>query len=188
MVQNELMEQKAKQVFDLIQSKASSNELLQGVSGLFGFPFTLLADAGVIFTHYGPMLNRIRSIYGRSSVTADVIKPIIDGCKSEILADIIVDKVIGQIPVLGIGANVMCAKTMTWRLGILFGMLASRGEDISSADSQAAMAAIRGLFPQKSMFTFSTPSVNTVIKLLTKVEDCSEYEFNEKVERILDAL
>ena len=183
-----IMETKARQVYDLIQNKASSNEFMQGLSGLLGFPFTLIADAGVIFTHYGPMLNSIRSIYGRSPVSAEVVKPILDGCKSEILADILVDKIIGQIPVIGIAANVMCAKTMTWRLGILFGMLAARGEEISSESARNATKAIRGLFPQKSMITFSTPSIAMVEKLLTKVENCSTEAFDEKVDRILDAI
>ena len=182
------METQATQVYDLIQSKASSNEFVQGVSGVLGFPFTIIADAGVIFTHYGTMLNTIRTIYGRDPVSFDVVKPIVDGCKSEILADIIVDKLIGQIPVIGIAANVMCAKTMTWRLGLLFGMLAARGEEISADSTKNAMRAIRSLFPQKSMVTFATPSVDTVVKLLTKFEDCSKEDFDDKVERILDAI
>lgn len=182
------MDTKAKQVYDLIQSKASSNEFVQGVSGVLGFPFTLIADAGVIFTHYGSMLNTIRTIYDRSPVSTEVVKPIIEGCKSEILADILVDKLIGQIPVLGIAANIMCAKTMTWRLGILFGMLAARGEEISAESAKNAMIAIRSLFPQKSMITFATPSIGTVEKLLTKFEDCSNEDFNNKVDIILNSI
>ena len=92
------METKARQAYDLIQCKASLNEIVQGLSGVLGFPFTMIADVGVIFTHYGPMLNGIRSIYNRDPVTTEAIKPIIDGCKSEVLADIIVDKLIGNIP------------------------------------------------------------------------------------------
>ena len=182
------MNTKAMQVYDYIQSKASSNEFIQGLSGLLGFPWTLIADTGVIFTHYGPMLNSIRSSYGRDSVSAEVIIPIIDGCKSEILADIIMDKLIGQIPIVGIASNVMCAKTMTWRLGLLFGMLSARGENITAENAKNAMRAIRMIFPQKSMFTFSTPSIETVEKLLTKFEDCSEEDFGNKVGQILDAL
>lgn len=182
------METRARQVYDLIQGKTTSNEFLQGLSGLFGFPFTLMADAGVIFTHYGPMINKIRSIYGRHPISAQEILPIVGECKSEILADILLDKIVGSIPVLGIAANIMCAKTMTWRIGLLFGMLAARGEDVTSIDARNAMMAIRGLFPQKSMITFATPSINTVDKLLSKVENCSAIDFNNKVDRILDSL
>lgn len=182
------MNTKAMQIYDYIQSKASSNEFMQGVSGFLGFPWTLIADAGVIITHYGPMLNNIRAAYGRSSVSSDVIVPIINGCKSEILADIIMDKIIGQIPIVGIASNVMCAKTMTWRLGLLFGMLSACGERITAENAKNAMRVIRMAFPQKNMFTFSTPSPETVEKLLTKFEDCSEEEFGNKVGQILDAL
>lgn len=179
---------KGKKVYDLIQSKASSNELMQGISGALGFPYTLIVDAGVIFTHYGPMLNEIRSIYGRGSVSSETVGPLINSCKSEILADIILDKVIGQIPIIGIAANVMCARTMTWRLGLLFAMLSSRGEDISEASAVRAMRLIREVFPQGNMFSFKMPSISIVEKLLDSVEDMSVEAFDDKVERILDTL
>ena len=176
---------KAKKVYSLIQDKASSNELMQGISGVLGFPFTLIADASVIFTHYGPLLNEIRQIYGRSSLSSEVISPIINGCKSEILADIVVDKLIGQIPLIGIGANIMCAKTMTWRLGLLFAMLSARGEDVSSASVADCTRLIRRLFPQTSMFKFKTPSIDIVEKLLEGVADTDDAEFNVKVAQAL---
>ncbi|MBQ3845828.1 MAG: hypothetical protein II817_12800 [Bacteroidales bacterium] len=179
---------KEEQVYTLIQGKASSNEFLQGLSGILGFPFTLMVDASVIFTHYGPMLNQIRTIYGRKPLNSQVIKPILDGCKSEIIADLVVDKVVGQIPIVGIAANIMCAKTMTWRLGILFGMLAAKGEDFTSENTRNAMIAIRCLFPQKSMVTFTTPSIDIVKKLLCKLEDTSTDDFNTKCCKIIDAV
>lgn len=85
----------------MIEKKAGSNIAMQGLSGLVGFPFTTLADFGVIFTHYGPMLNEIRRIYGRSEMTKDVLGPIIKGCSSEIVSDLVLDKIIGQIPIIG---------------------------------------------------------------------------------------
>lgn len=182
------METKVRQTYDLIQCKASSNEIVQGLSGALGFPFTVIADVGVIFTHYGPMLNGIRSIYNRAPVTTEAIKPIIDGCKSEILADIIVDKLIGNIPVVGFAANLICAKTMTWRLGLLFGMLAAKGEELTPDNARKATKAIRSLFPQRCMFTFTTPSIATVEKLLTKFEDCDQESFDSKVGKILDSI
>lgn len=182
------MNSRTARVYDLINSKAGSNQLMQGISGAFGFPFTLIADAGVIFTHYGPMLNEIRAIYGREPVGSDVIVPVLNGCTSEILADIVFDKVIGQIPVIGIGANIMCAKTMTWRLGLLFAVISARGEEISSESVRKSTKMIRQLFPQKSMFTFKTPTISTVEKLLDSMADITIEDFDAKVERILTAL
>ena len=182
------MNTKVSQVYDLINSKASSNQVMQGISGALGFPFTLIADAGVIFTHYGPMLNTIRYIYGRDNISSEVISPILSGCTSEIFADIVVDKVIGQIPLIGIGANIMCAKTMTWRLGLVFAMLSARGEEISTNSVRNATRMIRQLFPQKNMFSFKSPTISTVEMLLDTMSDTSLEDFDTKVEKILMAL
>ena len=107
------MTNKTRMVYELIQEKTTSNEVMQGLSSVLGFPFTLVVDAGVIITHYSPMLNEIRNIYGRAPVSAEVVGPILNSCKSEVLSDLILDKLIGQIPMIGIAANIMCAKTMT---------------------------------------------------------------------------
>ncbi len=182
------MNEKTAKIYDLINSKAGSNQLMQGISGALGFPFTLIADAGVIFTHYGPMLNEIRNIYGRSNISSEVIGPIINGCTSEILADIVFDKVIGQIPLIGIGANIMCAKTMTWRLGLVFAMISARGEEISAESVRKSTKMIRQLFPQKSMFSFKALTITTVDKLLNAMSDLSMEDFDTKVEKVLATL
>lgn len=67
----------AKKSYEIINAKASSNVVIQGLSGILGFPFTLLADGTVIFTHYGSMLNEIRSLYGRKPVNEKVVTTII---------------------------------------------------------------------------------------------------------------
>lgn len=69
----------AQKSYEIINSKASSNIAIQGLSGILGFPFTLLADGAVIFTHYGTMLNEIRSLYGRTPVSESVVTTIIKG-------------------------------------------------------------------------------------------------------------
>lgn len=182
------MTNKTRMVYELIQEKTTSNEIMQGLSSVLGFPFTLVVDAGVIFTHYGPLMNDIRKIYGRSLLSSEVVGPILNTCKSEVLSDLIVDKVIGQIPMIGIAANVMCAKTMTWRLGLLFAMLSSRGEDITEANVANCIRLIRELFPQSNMLKFKTPSLTVVEKLLDTVENNTVEEFDSKITRILDAL
>ena len=141
-----------------------------------------------MITHYGTMFNEIRVIYGRGPVSPEVIRPLIEGCKTELFADILMDKLIGQIPVIGIAANVMCAKTMTWRFGLLFGVLSSRGEAITAQNARNTMKIIRTLFPQRDMFRFAVPGVRTVELLLDKMEDCTQCEFDEKVNAVLQAL
>lgn len=169
-------------IYNLINGKATTNIAIQGASGLLGWPWTTAADVGVVFTHYGPMLNEIRVLYGRSPVSVDAVAPIIQGCMSELLTDLILDKVVGQIPIIGFGANIICAKAMTWRLGILFAMLSSRGESIDINNVKKATKLIREVFPQQSSLRFEKPSRNDVHVLLKKVANESIASFNEIVD------
>jgi len=50
----------ALQSYNIINSTANSNIVLQGLSGFFGFPTTIIVDGVTIFTHYAPMLDKIR--------------------------------------------------------------------------------------------------------------------------------
>lgn len=175
-------------VYDIISSKAGSNTAMQGLSGLMGFPFTAIMDITVFFTHYGPMLNDIRAVYGRPPVEKEALGHIIKGCKQELLADLVLDKFIGNIPLLGLPANMICAKAMTWRLGLLFGMLSARGEEISANSVSLAVRLIRTLFPQKDSLLFRKPAAATVEKLLNSVKETSIETFDSKVNRLLDEL
>lgn len=177
----------SRKAYDIIEGKANSNSLIQGVSGVLGFPFTLMADGAVIFTHYGTMLNEIRRLYNRSTLNEEVIITIIKGIKEEILFDIVADKVLGQIPLVGIYFNAICAKAMTWRLGILFSMLSSRGEAINEQKVREATKLVRMLFPQNDSFKFKQPSYPTFEKLVVSVYENAEDEYNNKIGRALDA-
>lgn len=182
------MASKEARVYDIISRKAGSNITMQAISGMFGFPFTFMADVGVIFTHYGPMLNEILAVYGREPMTKEILGPIIKGCSKEIMTDMIVDKVIGNLPVVGLPANMICAKAMTWRLGIMFAMLAARGEEINTASAADTSRLIRELFPQKNTFMFKKPSVVIVEKLLNTMEGETIQRYDQKVMAILDGL
>lgn len=182
------MTSKEARVYDIIARNAGSNVAMQGLSGILGFPFTAIADVGVFFTHYGPMLNEIRAVYGRQPLSKDSLIPILKGCKSELLSDMILDKIIGNVPLFGLPANMICAKAMTWRLGILFGMLAARGEDISADNVAHAVALIRTMFPQRESLMFKRPSASIVEKLLNTVKGDSIESFDDKMTRILDAM
>lgn len=182
------MTNKEIRVYDIIEKKAGSNIAMQTLSSILGFPFTTVADVAVFFTHYGPMLNEIRAVYGRKPINSESLGPIVKGCKSEIIADMVLDKFIGNIPLIGMPANMICAKAMTWRLGILFGMLAARGEDIGAENVTAAVRLIREMFPQKDSLLFKKPSATLVQKLMTAVEGDSVETFDRKMNRILDAM
>ena len=177
----------AKKAYNLINEKASSNIVIQGLSGVLGFPFTLMADGAVIFTHYGAMLNEIRALYGRTPVSEAVVTSIVKGISSELLFDVVADKFLGQVPLVGIYFNAICAKTMTWRLGILFTMLSARGEAIDDTTVQDTTKMIRLVFPQTDAFSFKQPTYQTFIKLITSVAGNSMEQFNNKVQKALEA-
>ncbi len=144
--------------YEIINSKASSNIAIQGLSGVLGFPFTLLADGAVVFTHYGTMLNEIRSLYGRTPVSESVVTAIVKGISSELIFDVVADKFLGNVPLVGIYFNAICAKTMTWRLGILFTMLSARGEAIDDNTLADTTRLIRNVFLQTDTFKFQQPT------------------------------
>lgn len=175
-------------IYDIIEKTASSNTLIQAISGLAGFPFTLIADAGVIFTHYGKMFNQIREAYGRSPIGQEAIGTFIAGCKDEILIDIVVDKILGNIPIIGIPANMIAARAMTWRLGLVMGMLSARGEAINAENVHKATILVREMFPQQKSLLYQKPSRQIATKLLSVVENVSMDSFNDKLDYILDQM
>ena len=177
----------AQKSYEIINSKASSNIAIQGLSGILGFPFTLLADGAVIFTHYGTMLNEIRSLYGRTPVSEAVVTTIVKGISSELIFDVVADKVLGNVPLIGVYFNAICAKTMTWRLGILFTMLSARGEAIDDNTVANTTKLIRQVFPQTDAFKFQQPTYPTFEKLVTSVTGNSMEQFNRKISKALGA-
>jgi hypothetical protein len=176
----------AKKAYEIINAKASSNIAIQGLSGVLGFPFTVLADGAVIFTHYGTMLNEIRSLYGRTPVSENIVSDIIKGISNEVIFDVVADKILGNVPLVGIYFNMICAKTMTWRLGILFTMLSARGEAIDNNSVQNTTKLIRLVFPQTDAFKFEQPTYPTFEKLVVSVTGNSMEQFNQKVTKALD--
>lgn len=100
----------------------------------------------------------------------------------------VLDKLIGNIPILGLPANMICARAMTWRLGLLFGMLSARGDEINSEHVLLSVRLIQSLFPQTDSLLFKKPTVLTVEKLLSGVEDAEPETFSMKVQRALDQL
>ena len=182
------MSSKEIRVYDIIEKKVGSNVAMQGLSGLLGFPFTAIADVTVFFPHYGPMLNEVRAVYGRAPIGIEAFWTVIKLCKQELLADMVLDKLVGNLPLIGLPANMICAKAMTWRLGILFGMLAARGEEINQQNVANAVHLIRELFPQKNSLMFQKPSAMIVEKLLKAVDGDSMERFDQKITSILDAM
>ncbi len=178
----------AQNAYRLIQKKAEDNTVAQSLSGIFGWPWTIGTDIAVIPIIYVPLWERIRELYARNEVDSEVAGSIIRGTLSEIFVDIALDKFLGNIPLIGIYFNAICAKMMTWRLGILFTMLSARGEEVDVSQVRDCMMLIRLVFPQHDMFKFITPNKAHFIKLINGMTDIPQEDFNQKVDQMLDMM
>lgn len=181
-----MLNQNNRKAYEMIRSRAEDNTTAQALSGIFGWPITIAADIAVIPLIYVPLWDRIRDLYGRGNVNQDVATKVIGGIVSEIFVDIAFDKFLGNIPLIGIYFNAICAKTMTWRLGTLFTMLSARGEEVDSLAIKESMALIRKVFPQGDMFKFKTPDKAAFMKLVEGMSDIPPEDYNRKVVALLE--
>lgn len=178
------MVQRAKQCYKLIDERADRNSIIQGASGFFGVGTALVVDA-ISIPIYGQMWNDIRAIYGQPPVNTEEVKSVIKSIIPEMIADVAVDKLLGNIPIIGSYFNAACGKHMTWRLGTLFSVMASRGEDINHLKYKETMVLIRHLFPITDAAVFSSPNYDDFINIVSSVAGNSINELNLKVERAL---
>jgi len=176
----------AEQAYQVIKQKAEDNTIAQSLSGVLGWPFTIAADIAVIPLIYVPLWDKIRELYDRSNISQEVASKVIGGILSEIFVDIALDKFMGNVPLIGIYFNAICAKTMTWRLGTLFSMLAARGNEIDESTVKESMILIRKTFPQNDMFKFITPDRKSFIELVDSFSDLSQEQYKEKVVGLLE--
>ncbi len=177
---------RAETAYDLIARSANENATMQGAAGIFGTFVSIGADVASI-AMYSAMWNNIRKIYGHNEFEADQVKSIIPKLGKEIISDIVFDKVIGYIPIIGIATNIMCAKSMSWRLGILFSMLSSRGSDMPDDSIIKSVRLIREMYPQRDMFSFTTPDRSSVIRMIENTSNNSIEEFDQKISKALAA-
>ncbi|MDD4308844.1 MAG: hypothetical protein PHO32_00530 [Candidatus Cloacimonetes bacterium] len=177
---------KAEQAYRIIMQKAEDNTVAQSLSGIIGWPLTIATDIAVIPLIYVPLWDRIRELYDRSNISQDVSTKVITGIISEIFVDIALDKIMGNIPLIGIYFNAICAKTMTWRLGTLFGMLAARGDEVDDTIVKESMVLIRKTFPQNDMFKFRTPDKKTFIDLVESFNGLSTEQYKSRVIGLLE--
>jgi hypothetical protein len=177
---------KSEAAYNLIARSANENATIQGACGLFGTVFSIGADVFAI-AKYSAMWNNIRVLYGHDEFEINQVKSIIPKIGKEIISDIVFDKVLGYVPVIGIATNIMCAKSMSWRLGILFAMLSSRGSDMPEDSIIKAVKLIREMYPQRDMFSFTTPDKISVIRMIENISNNSVEEFDQKVCKALAA-
>ena len=174
-------------VYKMIKTKANSNAFIQAVSGVVGFPSTLAVDGLVILTHYEPMINDIRRIYGRTPVSVKEFLPVFRSMLKEILLDFAVDKVLGHIPIAGVYFNAISAKALTWRLGMLVAVVSSKGEEFTKENLGNLVRLIRYITPQTDVFKFTTPDYEMFRKIVLSVADNEAEVFENKIQTALRA-
>jgi hypothetical protein len=105
--------------------------------------------------------------------------------------DVVWDKAIGSIPIIGIPFNIAFGKALTWRLGAWFGMLAALGTG-TGADaelSRSTLALVKQVFPTDgSVFSFSAPDQEVFVAFIASVDGLSPDQARERTEAALRAL
>ena len=173
--------------YKLIKSKANSNAFIQGVTGITGFPSTLVVDGIAIFTHYEPLINDIRKLYGRGEFSAKDLSPLIGSLVKELLFDVVADKILGNVPVAGAYFNAVSAKALTWRLGMLVTIISSRGETFNKETISSVIKLVRYITPLNELLKFKKPDRDVFKRIVTSVSGNEMSEFDNKVLTALKA-
>lgn len=179
-------DQIAKMIYKRIEKADFINTYMQGASGLIGNGVPAIVDCVAITHIYTPLANDIRRFYQRTPLTMTDVTTIIKGCGQEIISDILLDKIAGNIPVVGIVFNAVCAKSMTWRLGLMFAMLSAYGEMVDKQNVSKAIHLIRLQYPQSKSLTFNKPSFFDVSMLLATMH--SSTDFIQSADQLIEIL
>lgn len=181
---------RATRVYARTRSLANGNALAQGASGLFGGGVNLLVDAAAI-PFYVDLWNDVRRIYGRGEITLQAAQEYLRPNTAFLVQDLVWDKAIGSIPIIGIPFNIAFGKALTWRLGAWFGMLAALGADGAGDPelAQSTLALVKQVFPADGgVFSWSAPDEEVFVAFISSVDGLSEDEARDRTEAALRAL
>lgn len=182
--------ERAARVYEKTGGLANGNALAQGASGLFGGGVNLLVDAAAI-PFYVDLWNEVRRIYGRGEITLQAAREYLKPNMAFLVQDLVWDKAIGSIPIIGIPFNIAFGKALTWRLGAWFGMLAALGAD-SGGDAelaQSTLALVKQVFPADGgVFSWSAPDKEVFVAFISSVDGLTEAEARGRTEAALRAL
>jgi len=180
---------RAERVYEKTASLATGNLVAQGASGFFGFGTTWLVDAAAI-PFYADLWNRIRDVYGNGEITTDAAQAYLRPNLGFLAQDLLWDKVVGSIPIIGIPFNIAFAKALTWRLGAWFGFLSALdGEDDVELLTSATMELVREVFPSsRSVFDLAAPDRDVFVTFIASVDGLTTDEAHDRTKRALEVL
>lgn len=110
------------------------------------------------------------------------------GISNELVFNIVADKFLSNVLLVGINFNAIFAKTMIWRLGILFSMLSARRGAIDDYIVKDTTKLICLVFSQTDALKFQQPTYPTFEKLISFVMGNSIDQFNDKIAKALEAV
>jgi hypothetical protein len=181
---------RAAKVYEKTRALANGNAIAQGASGLIGGGVNLLVDAAAI-PFYIELWNEIRRIYGRGEVTLDAAQEYLRPNLAFLVQDLVWDKAVGSIPIIGIPFNIAFGKALTWRLGAWFGLLAALGAEGNGNHelSQSTLSLVKQVFPSEgSLFSWNAPDHEVFIAFISSVDGLTETEAHQRTEAALRAL
>ena len=179
----------AEQSYDLIVGYAWKNMAAQVGASLVPIPGAGLAvDAAVLPIIYLPMWNEIRGIYGRGEVGSEQARALLSGVGGVVLVDVVVDKVLGQVPILGMPLNYFCAKIMTWRLGALFTLFASLGHNVDARLARLATELLTKLFPKEDFGFIKTPEREKFVDFVVRASGGDAEDLEKRMQKAMNAL
>jgi hypothetical protein len=164
---------RAARVYSIINDYTRGNMFIQGLAGLFGSGVPVITDVAAVGL-YAVMWSDINSVYGHKAKFGwSELWTMIKGSWLVFAADIGVDKLIEQIPVLGIPSNVLAAKILTWRIGYYLGVISALGAYAGTAkqgENAKLIAEYSSTIFPRSVFTLSSPDQQVFIETLAQVE------------------
>jgi hypothetical protein len=181
---------RALKVYEKTRALANGNAIAQGASGIFGGGVNLLVDAAAI-PFYVDLWNDVRRVYGRVEITLQAAQEYLKPNLTFLVQDLVWDKAVGSIPIIGIPFNIAFGKALTWRLGAWFGLLAALGSDsTNNAElAQSTLALVKQVFTHDgSVFNWSAPDEGVFVAFISSVDGLSEAEAQDRTAAALRAL
>lgn len=187
-------EERARLVYLKTAQLATTNMTAQGLSGLVGMGVNLVVDVAAA-PFYVRHWNAIRAIYGKGAISLEGAGAYLRPNLGFIVEDIVFDKALGSIPVVGAYFNAAFAKALTWRLGAWFGVLCALGdeeEQVSELLTRASLQLTREMFAADigsfNTLRFPTPDEEAFIRFIASTDGLTQEVALKRMNKALDVL
>lgn len=177
-------EQRAAAVYDRTKRLADRNALAGAASGLFGMGVNWVVDVAAI-PFYTDLWNDVRGTYGKGRITLQAATAYLKPNIVFLVQDLVMDKILGSIPIFGMPFNYICAKALTWRLGAWFGVLSALGDEADPGRTltSSTLELTRRFFPaNESILDFEEPSREKFIAFIAAVDGLTQAEVARRAE------